>query len=366
MCPEPQFREEILAIKPYVPGKPIDEVKRELGISDVIKLASNENPLGPSPKAMAAVKQAIGDIFLYPDGACFELKNAISKRLGIQHSNILVGNGSDESIKLLAEAYLNPGEEVVVPDPTFSEYEFAAKIMGARCVSSHLDSEFGLNLADMAKRISEKTKMVVICNPNNPTGTMVGAQEIQDFLAQVPDNVMVVFDEAYREYVIDPGYMDTLDLVKEGRKNVVILRTFSKIYGLAGLRVGYALGNENIIASMNRVREPFNVNILAQTAAVAAINDDAHVTASRELNEEGKKYLYGEFERLGLRYTPTQANFIWVETGKSSKELFGQLLRKGVIIRTGDIFGFDSYIRVTIGLPEQNERFIRSLEELLS
>ena len=365
MSKEPKFREEILAIKPYVPGKPIEEVQRELGISDVIKLASNENPLGPSPKALAAVKAILPKVSLYPDGSCFNLKNELGDRYGLEASNILIGNGSDESIKLLAEAYLNSGEEVIVPAPSFSEYEFAAKLMGGKCISSPLDSEFRLDLEDMLQRITSKTKIIYLCNPNNPTGTIVGREAVEAFLAKVPKEVIVAFDEAYCEYVSDPGYMDTLDLVKQELPNVIVLRTFSKIYGLAGLRSGYALGHKNLIASMERVREPFNVNILAQAAGVAAINDDAHVKASRELNEAGKKYLYQEFAGLGLKYFPTEANFIWVDTGKDSKELFGRLLQKGVIVRTGDIFGYNSFIRVTIGLPEQNERFISTLKQLI-
>jgi len=362
---EPKFREEILAIKPYVPGKPIEEVQRELGISDVIKLASNENPLGPSPMALETIKGSLNNIHIYPDGSAFKLKQKISEKFKVQPSQILVGNGSDESIKLIAEAYLNAGEEVIVPDPSFSEYEFAAKIMGGTCDYSPLDSEFRLDLKDMVSRITPRTKLIFVCNPNNPTGTIVTRQEIETFLDQVPGNILVVFDEAYNEYVTNPDYPDTVDLVRQGRSNVVVLRTFSKIFGLAGLRVGYALAHQNIIASMERVREPFNVNLLAQAAGTAALGDEAHVNASRELNEEGKKYLYGEFEAMGLKYFPTEANFIWVDTGKNSKELFGQLLKKGVIIRTGDIFGCDTFIRVTIGLPEQNERFIKTLKEVL-
>lgn len=365
MSKGPQCREEILSIKPYVPGKPIDEVKRELGIDDVIKMASNENPLGPSPKAVETVRQVLSEIYLYPDGSCYELKKSLSEELKVETVNLLVGNGSDESIKLIAEAYLNAGEEVIVPTPSFSEYEFAAKIMGGKCVYSPLDEDFRLDLSDMAGRVTSRTKIIFVCNPNNPTGTIVRGEEIVKFLDRVPEDVLVVFDEAYYEYITDPGFIDTVDLVRKGRSNVIVLRTFSKIYGLAGLRIGYAVGHEEIIGSMNRVREPFNVNILAQAAAAAALKDEGHVKASRELNETGKAFLYGELERLKLKYFPTEANFIWLDTGKDSRELFRQLLRKGVIVRTGDIFGYDSFIRVTIGLREQNERFIEALEELL-
>lgn len=365
MSKEPKFREEILAINPYVPGKPIEEVQRELGIEDVIKLASNENPLGPSPRALKAVADTMAKVYMYPDGSCFKLKNKLCERLGVEPTNILVGNGSDESIKLMAEAYINPGEEVIVPNPSFSEYEFAAKIMGGNCIYSPLDSEFRLDLNDMLQRITPKTKIIFVCNPNNPTGTIVGRKEIEAFLQKVPGDILVVFDEAYVEYVTDTGFMDTVGLIKQGIPNIIVLRTFSKIYGLAGLRVGYALAHKNVIASMERVCEPFNVNILAQAAGVAAVDDDDHVRASGDNNEAGKKFLYQQFERLGLKYFPTEANFIWLDTKKDSKELFSQLLTKGVIVRTGDIFGFPTFIRVTIGLPEENERFIRTLEQLL-
>ncbi len=365
MSKEPKFREAILAIKPYVPGKPIEEVRRELGIEEVIKLASNENPLGPSPKGIEALKASLDNVFMYPDGSSFKLKKSLAEHLGLESANILAGNGADEIIKLIAEAYLNPGEEVIVPKPTFSEYEFATKVMGGQCVCSPLGGDFRLQLQDMAQRITDTTKLIFVCNPNNPTGTIVTDGEIRAFLSQVPEDIVVIFDEAYCEYVTDPNYMDTVELVKQGLPNVIVLRTFSKIYGLAGLRVGYALGHQNLIAAIERVREPFNVNLLGQVAAAAAIGDADHVAATRANNEAGKQYLYQQFEALGLKYTPSETNFIWVDTGMNSKELFEKLLRKGVIIRTGDIFGHDTFIRVTIGLPEENAKFVHALTELL-
>lgn len=365
MSGEPRFREEILAIKPYVPGKPIEEVQRELGISDVIKLASNENPLGPSPRAVEAIEEILGSVNIYPDGSAYKLKKEIVKRYGVEQANVITSNGSDETIKMIAEAYLNGGEEVISPNPSFSEYEFAAKVMGGKCVMSPLDRDFRLDLQDMLQRMTPKTKVIFICNPNNPTGTIIRGRELEAFLRAVPPEILVVFDEAYCEYVTDPEYLDTIELVKQGMPNVLVLRTFSKIYGLAGLRVGYGIGHKNIIAALNRVREPFNVNLLAQAAGVRAINDLAHVRASRETNAAGKNYLYQEFDNLGLKYTPSETNFIWVDTGKDCKELFNQLLLRGVIIRTGDIFGYNTYIRVTVGLPEQNERFITALKQVL-
>ncbi|NLO89094.1 MAG: histidinol-phosphate transaminase [Clostridia bacterium] len=365
MYKEPKCRKEILDIKPYVPGKPIEEVQREFGITQVIKLASNENPLGPSPKAVEALQSKIGDIFMYPDGSCYHLKGAIAEKLGVAAENILVGNGSDEIIKLLSEAYLYPGDEVIIPNPSFAEYEFGAKVMGAKCVYSPL-KDFRIDLSNMLNRITAKTKMIFVCNPNTPTGSIVYREEVERFLNEVPTHVLVVFDEAYYEYVGDSRYPETVDYVLDGRPNLVALRTFSKIYGLAGLRVGYAVGPSSVIAHVNRVREPFNVNMLAQAAAVAALEDEDHLERSREVNNEGKDYLYKEFERMGLKYWPTETNFIWVDLGKNIKEVFHEMLKKGVIIRTGDVFGYDTFARITIGTPEQNQRLIKVLEEVLS
>jgi len=362
--PVPRCREEILSIKPYIPGKPIEEVEREFGITGVIKLASNENPLGPSSKAVEAIKAKVDEIYMYPDGNCYYLKQDIAEKIGVFPENILVGNGSDENIKLISEAYVNSGDEVILPDPSFAEYEFAAKIMGGKCVYSPL-KDFRLDLDDMIERITDRTRIIFVCNPNNPTGTIVYREEVEAFLKKVPSDILVVFDEAYYEYVTDSRYPQTIDFIKRGYPNVVVMRTFSKIYGLAGVRVGYAVGPKELIASVNRVREPFNVNMLAQVAARAALEDEMHVKKSREINEEGKGFLYGEFEEMGLKFWPTEANFIWVDLGKSCREVFQQMLRKGIIIRTGDIFGYDTFARITIGTKEQNQKLIEVLREVL-
>ena len=364
MSTGPKCRQEILSIKPYVPGKPIEEVERELGITGVIKLASNENPLGPSPEAVRAIQEGANRIHMYPDGSCYLLKRELAEVLDLASENIIIGNGSDENIKLLAEAFLNPGEEVIVPTPSFSEYEFAAKVMGGTCVYSPL-SDFRLDLEDMARRITGRTKIIFVCNPNNPTGSIVYDKEVDRFLEQVPEKVVIVFDEAYYEYVMHSDYPKTMELVRAGRPNVVVMRTFSKVYGLAGLRIGYAAAHKDIISSMNRVREPFNVNLLAQEAARAAIKDSQHVAVSRDINARGREYLYEQFEAMGLKYYPTEANFIWVDLGMDSRRVFQRMLPKGVIIRTGDIFGCDTYARITIGSGEQNKKLITVLEEVL-
>lgn len=356
-------RREIFNLKPYIPGKPIEEVKRELGLTDIIKLASNENPLGPSPKAMAAVSDIIKDLHLYPDANCFDLKRKLAAIYNVPEKGILIGNGSDELLKLLAETFLEKDDQVIFAQPTFSEYQFVSRIMGAECIEVPLKG-YTHDLSAMLDAISIKTKMLVICNPNNPTGTMVSSRQIKDFMEQVPDDVIVVFDEAYQEYVESPEYASGLEFIKEGR-NVLVARTFSKIYGLAALRVGYALTTPAIAQAVERVTEPFNVNMPAQAAALAALDDQEHVTRSQQLNSQGKQYLYGEFNRMGLEYIPTEANFILVDTGNNCQGVFKNLLKLGVIVRTGDNFGYPNCIRVTVGTPEQNQRFIKSLEKVL-
>jgi len=357
-------RPEVFTLKPYVPGKPIDEVKRELGLSDIIKMASNENPLGPSPKAIEAVRGSLPQMHLYPDANCFSLKKRIAEISGIDPSGILVGNGSDELLMLLSAAFLNRGDQILYATPSFSEYEFTAKIMGAECIEVPLNN-FTHDLSAMLKFITPKTKIVYVCNPNNPTGTIVSVQEIEQFMDQVPEDVLVVFDEAYQEYVASPDYISGLQYVKKGR-NAIVLRTFSKIYGLAALRVGYGLTTPDIAQAVEMITEPFNVNSLAQVGALAAVDDNEHVNQSKAVNETGKKYLYGALEKMGLYYVPTEANFIFLDTGKNSQEVFKSMLLKGVIIRTGDIFGYPTYIRVTIGSQAENERFVTALTEALA
>lgn len=359
-----KFRECIMNIKPYVPGKPIEYVQKEFGLKDVIKLASNENPIGPSPKAIEAMKEAAPKMFLYPDGYCTELREALSNYLNVKNEQLIFGNGSDEIIKLLGEVFIEQGDEVIVADPSFSEYDFMCLLMGGTLKKVPL-KDFKHDLEKMADEINEKTKMIFICNPNNPTGTIVTKSEVEKFLARVPENVVVVFDEAYHEYVKDNNYPQTLEYIKSGLKNVIVLRTFSKIHGLAGLRIGYGIANPDMIQLLERTREPFNVNLMAQKAALASLLDKKHLQDSFKVNESGKKFLYESFSDMGLNYIPTHANFIMVDVGKHSKEVFVELQKKGVIIRTGDIFGLDNYIRVTVGTEEENKRFINSLKEVL-
>lgn len=357
-------RREILKIKPYVPGKPISEVKAELGLANVIKLASNENPLGPSKKAIEAMGEAIKQSHIYPDGNCTSLREVVANKLGVNTNQLIFGNGSDEVLKLVGEAYLQPGDEVILADPTFSEYQFVARLMGASERLVPLKN-FAHNLEAMAEQVNNNTKIIFVCNPNNPTGTMVNHDKLSEFLHQIPQEVLVVIDEAYFEYVTDSHYPRSLEFIEEGL-NVIVTRTYSKVYGLAALRIGYGIAKPEIINALNRVKEPFNVNGIAQIAAEASELDDEHVKQSIQVNQTGKTYLYTQLESMGLNFIPTHTNFILIDVACEARKVFRQLLAKGVIVRAADIFGLSNFIRVTIGTMEQNQRFIAALKEVLA
>ena len=347
-------------LKPYVPGKPIEEVQREYGLTDIIKLASNENPLGPSPRAIEAICQAAESVRLYPDNDCYHLKRVLASKLGVATNQVLVGHGSDELIHNIGLAFISPGDEVMMCAGPFSQWEFTAKLMEGAPVYVPM-KQFRYDTAEMARRVTERTKLVFIGSPNNPTGTIVTRGELAAFMEAVPDRTIVVMDEAYYEYVDDPEYPESLDLLREGRR-VIVLRTFSKIYALAGLRIGYGAATAELAEALERVREPFNVSSVAQAAALASLEDGEQVPRTRSLNHQAKDYLYRQLARLGLRYPPSQANFVWVDLARDCRTVFEKLLRRGVIVRTGDIFGAPTHIRVTTGTEEQNERFVRALE----
>jgi len=350
-------------LTPYTPGKPIEEVQREFGLTDIVKLASNENPLGPSPEAVEAIRQAAADVWLYPDNDCYRLMAALSEKLGFPGAQILLGHGSDELIHNIGLAFLSPGDEVMMCSGPFSQYEFTAKLMDAAPVYVPMQG-FRYDISAMAQRVSARTKVVFIGNPNNPTGTIVTRQELSELLESLPDTTILVMDEAYYEYVDDLDYPDSLELVRNGRR-AIVLRTFSKIYGLAGLRIGYGATTPELADALERVREPFNVSSVAQAAALASLKDGDQVRRTCEVNQQAKEYLYGEFERLGLEYTPSYANFVWVDVGLECRPVFTELLKRGVIVRTGDAFGAPTHIRVTTGLPEQNQRLAAALEAVL-
>jgi histidinol-phosphate aminotransferase len=358
------IRDSIKCLTPYSPGKDSEEAKREFGLEEIIKLASNENPLGPSPRAIAAICAAAPDVFLYPDPTWRELVLALSAKFDMPAETIIVGRGSDEIIHMAGLALLEPDSEVVFSDPPFALYPLTAAHLGCRAVPvPHKD--LAHDLERIAAACTDKTRLIFLSNPYNPTGTSFSQAEVDRFLAAVPETAVVVLDEAYYEYADAPDYPRSLEYVREGRP-VIVLRTFSKIYALAGLRVGYGFMPPPLAEGLKRACAPFNVSTLALVAAQASLEDDEQVRRSQRMVWEGKAYLYREFQRLGLEHIPTQANFIFVNVGIHSRECFDGLIRRGVTVRTGDIFGLPNWIRVTLGTKEQNEAFVEKLEEVLT
>ncbi len=346
----------------YEPGKPIEETARELGLdpADIIKLASNENPLGPSPAARRAMAEALADAHVYPDGAAHRLRSAIAAKLSCQVGQIVPGNGSNEIIELLCHVFLNRETELIAAEHAFVVYKLMATLFGARYVEVP-DPDFTHDLDAMAAAVTERTRLIFITNPNNPTGTMVGQQAIDRFMEKVPDHVVVAFDEAYQEF--PENAPDTLKFVRQGR-NVCVLRTFSKLHGLAGLRIGYGVAPEPLAALLHKARQPFNANAIAQAGAIAALDDETHIAATREMNRRGLEFYARAFRERGLDFVPSHANFILVKTGRGAR-VFAEMLRRGVIIRAMDGYKLPDWVRITIGTPEQNQRCIATLDEVL-
>jgi histidinol-phosphate aminotransferase len=360
----PVVKPNLAGIRPYKPGKPIEEVVRELKLrGEVIKLASNENPLGPSPRAVTAMRAALREMNLYPDDNCFYLKRRLAEKFGCGEDQIIMGNGSVEIILFAALAYLGPADNAVMSDGAFILYRIATQVAGGQIVSAPMRN-YTHDLEAMAAAITPNTRLVYIANPNNPTGTMVRKQEFDRFMARVPDGVLVIVDEAYREYIADPDYPDAFAYLNAGR-NVMILRTFSKIYGLAGLRIGYGFCLPEIVGNLRKMRLPFNVNRLGQIAAQAAIDDEAHVRRSVRVNDEGKAYLYDEFRKLGLNYVPSFANFVMTDFGRDAQDVFESLQRKGVIARPIREYEFPNALRISIGTEPQNRKLVRALKPIL-
>ena len=352
-------RDEICDLSPYVPGKPVADVKREYGLDEVIKLASNENPLGCS-KAVLEKIRSTDSLEIYPDGNCTDLKNELSKRLNLDCSEIVLTNGSDEMVDMLAKTFMNSGDEVIMSSLTFPRYFSVTKMMGAKPVIVPL-KDWTYDLDGMFKAITDKTKFIWLCNPNNPTGTMFTEEELLKFLKGVPKNIIVVYDEAYNEYAANKDYPRNTEKLLKDYPNLIIMRTFSKIYGLAALRIGYTLANKSIVESIEKIRCPFNVNSIAQNAALAALHDEAFIKKSYEMNKAGKEYLYSEFDALGFYYAPSETNHIFVNVETDAQYVFEELQKRGMIIRPI----VDTFIRVTIGTPEQNKVFIEKLKEVL-
>lgn len=362
---QPPQRPALSHLKPYIPGKSIDEAKDKAVVSSIIKLASNENPLGPSPAGMAALQKAAAECAVYPDQKATILRQALAARYNMGADEVIIGNGSDEIMLLLAQAFLSAGDEVVLSENTFSVYEHVTRLMDGIPKFIPLKNST-YDLTAMAAAVSPKTRMIFLCNPNNPTGTIFRQNDLETFLKKVPESVIVVIDEAYAEYATDKEYPQSLDFVREG-KNVIVLRTFSKIYGLAGLRVGYGIARASIIKPLTIVKMPFNVNRLAQAAATAALEDASHVQKSQKLNREGIDTAMKAVKAMGLSALPTQANFICIDLGdRSADTVFLELMRRGVIIRPLTSFGMPNAIRVTIGTPDQIERFLTAFKEVLA
>ena len=362
-------RQSILKLKPYVPGKPIEEVKRELGLPadfEIIKLASNENVLGPSKRAVQAMQNAATGVWLYPDDTCYELKNALAEFWNLSADHFILGNGSDEVIHFLGQAFLDGarGDEVIFGDPSFVQYKSCALMADCRFHAVPLTPDYRHDLPAMKAKVSDKTRLIFIANSNNPTGTVVTRAEFETLLDGLPPHVVVVMDEAYFQYIEQnadsPRAMDYIQ-----NHNVIGLHTFSKAYALAGLRVGYGFGNPKLVRFLAQVRGPFNVNMLAQAAAVAALGDTKHLAHSLEVNARGREQLCAAFDEMNLEYIPSQANFILVNIGVDSQSVFNDLLRAGVIVRTGTPFGLPNWVRVTVGTEAMNETFIAALKKIL-
>lgn len=352
----------VRGLQPYIPGKPIEELEREYGLTNVIKLASNENPLGPSPKALVAAQAALPEIARYPDGGSFALKRALAAKLGVLAEQITLGNGSNDILEFAARAFVNAQDEVVFSQHAFAVYPLVTQAVGGRAVEVPA-REWGHDLAAMRAAITTRTRLIFIANPNNPTGTWLRRAMLEEFLDEVPANVLVVVDEAYFEYVQESDYPDTVEWLAR-YPNLVCSRTFSKIYGLAGLRVGYGVSSPAIADILNRVRQPFNVNSIAQAAALAALDDDAHLDKARRVNTDGMRQLVKGFDQLGLRYIPSVGNFVCVEVGEAGS-VYEQLLRAGVIVRPVTNYGMPRHLRVTVGLENENRRFLDALKVTL-
>ena len=359
--------EGVRSLQPYQPGKPLEELEREYGISNAVKLASNENPLGPGKKALAAIEQHLGDLSRYPDGNGFSLKKALSEKHGVKLDQLTLGNGSNDILEFLARAFVAPGDEVIFSEHAFAVYPIVTQAVGGRAVVVPAKN-YAYDLDAIAAAVTDRTRLIFIANPNNPTGTWLSETALRSFIEKVPAQVLVVLDEAYYEYAIDSalkvdGYASVMGWMND-YPNLVVTRTFSKAYGLAGLRVGYGVSHVDVADMLNRVRQPFNVNSLALAAAQAALEDEAHLQHSVKLNAEGMQVLTRAFDELGLSYIPSLGNFICVKVGDAER-IYEALLRAGIIVRPVANYGLPEYLRITIGRADENARFLDALKKIL-
>lgn len=359
------FRNELSKLQPYVPGKPIEEVQKEYGLTHVVKLASNENQLGPSPKAVEAVKNELKNLNVYPDAGAMKLRYELAKKYGLDYDNIVVGNGGEQILQIIAQTFINSGDEAIMAKTTFGIYGNSVSHMGGIPVKLPL-KDYKHDFKAFVENINEKTKIIYVCNPNNPIPNIMTKDEINYLVENVPEDVVIVFDEAYYDFArVNPDYPETLDILKK-RPNTVILRTFSKVTGIAALRVGFALTSKEIATEMSKVKGVFNVNRLAQVAALGALKDQEHVDKTVELNYKSLDMMEGCFDSLGLEYVKANANFTWVNIKTNSKDAFEELMKRGVIIRPGYLWGWDNWLRVSTGTVEQTEKFITELKAVLN
>lgn len=356
-------RIDVKNIMAYVAGKPIEETKRQLGLKEVIKLASNENALGASPKAVAAAKKALSSINRYPDSQCFYLKSKLAKSLGLETGNICFGNGSDELIDIIIKTFVEDDENILTADTTFLEYKIIAQVNGRKVNTVPL-KYFKFDCEAIKQKINKKTKLIFIANPNNPTGTYVSKTEVEGLIRCMPQGAILVLDEAYDLFVDADDFPKSSNYIKN--KNVIVLKTFSKAYGLAGLRIGYALARQELISYMERCRQPFNVNSVAQAAAIAALGDRKFLKRTRRAVLEGKKYLYKSLGDMGVAFVPSVANFILIDAGSNSLGVFKEMLKSGVIVRDMLQYGLKNFIRVTIGTKKENQRFIKVFKKVIN
>ncbi|WDV44609.1 histidinol-phosphate transaminase [Clostridiaceae bacterium M8S5] len=357
------YREQLATMNPYIPGKPIEEVKKEYGIEEIEKLASNENPLGPSPMAIDAIKNEVENIHIYPDAAAIKLRTTIAENCGLEYENVIVGNGGEQILSIVAQTFINDGDEAIMAKTTFGLYGSSVHHMGGVPVKIPL-KKYAHDIDNMINSITEKTKLIYICNPNNPTGNITSREDIDRFIKKIPNNIIVIFDEAYYDYAkVNPEYPESLNILKD-RPNTIILRTFSKVAGIAGVRIGYALSSKEIVKEMGKVKGVFNVNKLAQVAAIGALGDKEHINKTVELNYKSMALMKEYFESKGFEYINSNSNFIFVNVKRSSQDIFEELMKKGVIIRPGHLWNWNNWIRVSTGTIEQTKKFIECFDEI--
>ncbi|MCH4886065.1 histidinol-phosphate transaminase [Acidaminobacter sp. JC074] len=359
------FRKEMSKLKPYIPGKSIEEVMKAYQVVDIVKLASNENPLGPSELAIKSIQERAPYVHLYPDGSALELRNKLAYKYSVDPNQILIGSGGEQIIKLVAQTFIDGGDEVIFANPSFTMYEIMSTHIGAKCLSLDLTDDFKHDFDGFKKAITDRTKLIYICNPNNPTGNIMTNHELNSFLKDIPEHIIVMLDEAYYEYAChDATYPNGIEILKT-RPNTIVLRTFSKISGLAGMRIAYCFSSAEITQEMNKIRGVFNANKLAQHAAVASMDDEDHLDKTLKLNKASMKRMMDYFDEKDLDYVESHTNFIFVNVKKNSKEVYEALMKKGVIVRPGFLWGYDDYLRVSTGTVEQTNKFIQALDETL-